>query len=81
MSPTTITISEEAYKRLKSREKENDDKPLNTTSVSFFELWYGIEQSNKPDKEKKKIRDVLEARVIYDFDELQVNLGAVLTEN
>ena len=56
-------------------EVEKNDIPLNTTSITFFELWSGIEQSNKPDKEKEKIRDVLEARVLYDFDRIAGELG------
>jgi len=59
----------------KLEEVERNDIPLNTTTITFFELWSGIEQSNKTEKEKEKIRDVLEARVLYDFDRIAGELG------
>lgn len=68
-----MTGKKESLKKLE--EVERNDIPLNTTTITFFELWSGIEQSNKSDKEKEKIRDVLEARVLYDFDRIAGELG------
>jgi len=64
---------ENAVKKIK--ELERNDKPLNITSISFFELWSGIEQSDKSKKEKKKIEEVLGARAIHDFDRAAGEIG------
>ncbi len=59
----------------KIEELEENDKPLNITSISFFELWSGIEQSDKRKKEKEKIEDVLGSRAVHDFDRTAGEIG------
>ncbi|MBS3816660.1 MAG: PIN domain-containing protein [Candidatus Thermoplasmatota archaeon] len=59
----------------KVEELEENDKPVNITSISFFELWSGIEQSDKAEKEKEKIEDVLASRAVHDFDRTAGEIG------
>ncbi|MBS3781376.1 MAG: PIN domain-containing protein [Candidatus Thermoplasmatota archaeon] len=51
-------------------ELEKDDKPLNITSISLFELYSGIGQVEKTEKEKEKIQEVLRSRAVYEFDRI-----------
>lgn len=38
------------------------------TSITIFELWSGIAQSDKPEQEKRKVLDILESQLILNFD-------------
>jgi len=59
----------------KVEELEENDKPVNVSSISFFELYSSIEQADKGEKEKEKIQDVLSSRAIYDFDRTAGEIG------
>jgi len=59
----------------KVEELEEKDKAVNITSISFFELYSGLEQSEKAEKEKEKIEDVLAARAVHDFDRTTGEMG------
>ena len=59
----------------KVEELEEKDKAVNITSISFFELYSGLEQSEKAEKEKEKIEDVLAARAVHDFDRTAGEIG------
>jgi len=52
----------------KVEDLEEKDKAVNITSISYFELYSGIEQSEKAEKEKEKIEEVLAARAVHEFD-------------
>jgi len=59
----------------KVEELEEKDKAVNITSISYFELYSGLEQSEKTEKEKEKIEDVLAARAVHDFDRTAGEIG------
>ena len=59
----------------KVEELEEEDKAVNITSISYFELYSGIEQAEKTEKEKEKIEDVLAARAVYEFDRIAGEIG------
>lgn len=40
---------------------------LFVSSITIFELWAGIWQSGKTEKEKRKVLDILESQLILDF--------------
>lgn len=52
----------------KRQELEKADIPQSITSITLFELWSGLEQSERTEKEKQKIRDVIAGRIIYQLD-------------
>jgi tRNA(fMet)-specific endonuclease VapC len=67
---------ETALKKLQKLEENNE--PLNITSISIFELWSGIEQSVKSKKEKEKIEEVLKGRSVYPLDKLAGELAGLI---
>ena len=74
---------EQAVKKVEEMEGKN--KPMTISSISFFELWSGIEQAEKPEKEKEKIQDVISSRAIHDFDrsagEIAGKIDGILCKN
>ncbi|MFB6202912.1 MAG: type II toxin-antitoxin system VapC family toxin [Candidatus Nanohaloarchaea archaeon] len=52
----------------KVRELEEEGENQSVTSVTLFELWSGIQQSDLPDQERQKVMEVTGDRVVYDLD-------------
>jgi len=59
----------------KVEELEEKDKAVNITSISYFELYSGIEQAEKTEKEKEKIEEVLATRAVHEFDQTAGEIG------
>jgi predicted nucleic acid-binding protein len=59
----------------KLEELENSSKPISTTTISLFELWSGIELSDKPEEEKDKVKNVLASLNIYSFEEKSAKIS------
>lgn len=52
----------------KEKKLQLRSSPQLITIPTLFELWSGIVQSGKPEKEKEKILEVLSSRASLDFD-------------
>ena len=55
----------EAIAKLKQMQKQKES--LFVSSVSLFELWSGIAQSDHPDKEKQRVKAVLASQLVLDL--------------
>lgn len=52
----------------KMDEIENSSSPVSTTSITLFELWSGIQRSNRSREEKEKVKQVLSSLTVYSLD-------------
>ena len=74
MAFKTITLSEEAYKRLKERKKENEsfsDVVLRLTNISTLRDFVGIIDSSYLDEIEKNIEKIREERAIKYIDSIK----------
>ncbi len=53
----------------KFNDLQQDKERLFTTSVTIFELWAGISQSDRPEQEKKRAIRILESQTILDLNQ------------
>ena len=63
----------EAVEKAKQLWKEKEN--LFVTTVTIFELWSGVTQSQKPEQEKRKILGVLGSQLILELDEESAEEG------
>lgn len=52
----------------KARELEWDLVQQRLSSMTLFELYYGIERSNQPNAEREEVQAVLESKPVHDAD-------------
>lgn len=53
----------------KMKELEEQQEQVFVTTPSLFELWTGVAQGNESEKERKKVKTVLESQCILSFTE------------
>lgn len=61
-------IQGEKSARRKAEELEQQNNTLKISSATLFELYTGIERSSKPEKEKEKVKQVLESKTVIEID-------------
>ncbi|MFB6144522.1 MAG: PIN domain-containing protein [Candidatus Nanohaloarchaea archaeon] len=67
---------EEAIEKVEELEEQGENQ--STTSVTLFELWSGIQQSNLPEQERQKVMEVVGDRVVHALDsEAGKNAGRI----
>ncbi len=59
----------------KLRGLNENEETLIITAMTVFELFNGISRSDKPEREKEKVVNVLERQIIFDFDKLSAEKG------
>jgi len=52
----------------KARELEQDLIQQRLSSMTLFELYYGVERSNQPDAEREKVAEVLSSKPVHPAD-------------
>ena len=62
-----IQGDEDAMQKAEELEKQNAS--LKVSSATIFELYTGIERSNKPERQKKKVRDVVDSKKVVPINE------------
>ncbi|MFO7793902.1 MAG: PIN domain-containing protein [Candidatus Nanohaloarchaea archaeon] len=64
---------------------ENSSSPVSTTAITLFELWSGINRSNKSEEEKEKVMNVISSLTIFSLDEKSARIAGridgVLADN
>lgn len=63
----------EAFEKAKQLREQNEN--LFVTTLSIYELWSGITQSQKPDQEKRKVLEIVNSQLILDLDEESAKEG------
>lgn len=54
---------------LKAEELEKQNQLLKVSSITIFELYTGIKRSEKPKRQKEKVRDVIDSKKVVPNDE------------
>ncbi len=52
--------------------------PQGITTLSIFELWSGISRSNKQEREKKKVGDILLSQTIINLDKASAEQAGII---
>ena len=66
----------EAVEKLKSLQEQQE--MLFVTTPTIFELWTGITQSDRPEREKEKVLRVLETQLILDLHRESAEEGGII---
>lgn len=71
-----IQGDEDAIRKAEELEKRNVS--LKVSSTTIFELYTGIERSNKPERQKEKVRDVVDSKnVVPNGEKISSRAGRI----
>src|SRR3990172_8416494 len=79
MATKTISITREAYDRLRARKGEGGGEPIYLPTPVLFELWEGVSRSERPREEAAKVREFAAGHDLLPFGDADAPEAGLLS--